>query len=66
MSDILLNFKIISVIFDRKSNLSLYKGSSGGLGKCRGLRFGDRSQFHVLLWIAFKKRLRLQSHQPFL
>jgi hypothetical protein len=29
-----------------------------------GLRIGNRTQFHVLLWIAFKEHPML-SHQPF-
>jgi len=31
----------------------------------RGLRFGDRSQFYILLEIAFNEHLTM-SHQPFL
>ena len=40
----------------------MYKGSLGDWGKM-GLRFGDRTQFHILLWIAFKEPMT-QSHQP--
>ena len=50
-------------IFGRKSNLSLFKGSSEDWVKS-GLRTRDCSQFHVLHQIAFKELLT-QSHQPF-
>ena len=49
--------------FGRKSNLSLFKGSSRDWEKS-GLRIRDRSQFHVLHQIAFKE-LPTMSHQPF-
>ena len=50
--------------FGKKSNSSLYKGSSEDWEKS-GLRFGNCSQFYVLLRIAFNEHPTL-SHQPFL
>ena len=63
-----INGKIIYIsIFFRNyvriRRISLNKGSFRNWGKS-GLRIGDRTQFHVLLWIAFKEHPML-SHQPF-
>ena len=56
-------FQNYFVILDRKAIFLCIKAVRG-IGKCRGLRFGDRSQFHVLLWIAFKE-LRLRATSRF-
>ena len=50
-------------IFVRILSFSLYKGSLEDWEKT-GLRIGNRTQFHILLWIAFKKHPTL-SHQPY-
>ena len=49
--------------FARFLSFSLYKGSLGNWKKI-GLRIGNRTQFHILLWIAFNEHPML-SHQPF-
>ena len=49
--------------FARFLSFSLYKGSLEDWGKS-GLRIGNRTQFHILLWIAFKEHPML-SHQPY-
>ena len=43
--------------FVRILSFSLYKGSLGDWGKT-GLRIGNRTQFHILLWIASKNTRR--------
>ena len=50
--------------FVRICRISLNKGSLGDWGKS-GLRIGNRTQFHILLWIAFNEHLML-SLQPFM
>ena len=54
---IFTNFGKISCFF-------LYKGSLGGDRGKTGLRIGDRTQFHILLWIAFNEHPML-SLQPY-
>ena len=49
--------------FVRILSFSLSKGSLGDWGKM-GLRFGNRTQFHILLWNAFNEHPML-SHQPY-
>jgi hypothetical protein len=49
--------------FARFLSFSLYKGSLGDWGKS-GLRIGNRTQFHILLWIAFNEH-PMMCHQPF-
>ena len=49
--------------FVRFLSFSLYKGSLGDWWKS-GLRIGNRTQFHILLWIAFKER-PMMCHQPY-
>ena len=49
--------------FVRILSFSLYKGSLEDWGKI-GLRFGNRTQFHILLWNAFNEHPML-SYQPY-
>ena len=49
--------------FIRILSFSLYKGSLEDWGKS-GLRIGNRTQFHILLWNAFNEHPML-SHQPY-
>ena len=49
--------------FARILSYSLSKGSLGNWRKT-GLRIGNHTQFHILLWIAFKEHPTV-SHQPF-
>ena len=63
---ILSNLSLVTTFFanfGRILSFSLYKGSLGDWRKM-GLRIGDRSQFHILLWNALNEH-PMMCHQPF-
>ena len=62
-AQIYLAFRSTFRNFVRILSFSLYKGSLGDWGKT-GLRIGNRTQFHILLWNAFNEHPTM-THQPY-